>query len=183
MQNLKEVLTQIKEGKNFTYLFFWGHREKTLSVADKSCFSQWYTRGFWIEEVYYPTAEHYMMVQKARLFEPSRMEMVLNAKTTEEVKLLGRSIRNFDEQIWFDKSFEFVVEANMAKFSQHEDLKKFLFSTGDRVIVEASVNDKIWGIGILGEDKRASNPLEWNGLNKLGFVLMVVRERLLWEEI
>jgi len=179
MQNLKELLTQIKQGKSFSYLFFWGHREKTLGIADKSCFSQWYARGFWIDEVYYPTAEHYMMVEKARLFEPSRMEMVLMAKTTQEVKLLGRSIKHFDEKILFEKSFDIVLKGNIAKFSQHEDLKRFLLSTGNKVLVEASINDKIWGIGMLAKDKRASTPLEWNGLNTLGFVLMKVRDKLL----
>jgi ribA/ribD-fused uncharacterized protein len=179
MQDLKELEEQIKQGREFSYMFFWGHREKTLGVADKSCFSQWYPRGFRLDEVYYPTAEHYMMVEKARLFEPSRMEMVLNAKTTKEVKLLGRSIKNFDEKIWVEKSFDIVVKGNMAKFSQHEDLKAFLFSTGSKVIVEASLYDKVWGIGMLGDDKRALHPLEWNGLNKLGFVLMLVREKML----
>ena len=179
MQDLKDLETQIRAGKVFSYLFFWGHKEKIVGLVDKSCFSQWYPRGFTLDGVYYPTAEHYMMVEKARLFEPSRMEMVLNAKTNKEVKLLGRSIQNFDEKVWFEKSFDIVMRGNIAKFSQHEDLKRFLFSTGNKVIVEASLYDKIWGIGMLGDDKRASKPLEWNGLNKLGFVLMGVRESLL----
>jgi len=178
MQDFETLKDEIQKSKKFTYLFFWGHREKINGVADKSCFSQWYPRGFTLDEVYYPTAEHYMMVGKAKLFEPSRVEMVLHAKTTQEVKLLGRSIKNFDEQIWAKESFDIVLRGNIAKFSQHEDLKRFLFSTGNKVIVEASINDKVWGIGMLQDDKRASQPLEWNGLNKLGFVLMLVRERL-----
>lgn len=181
MQNIKELQEQIQKGKKFNYLFFWGHTQKIQDVADKSCFSQWYPRGFTLDDLYYPTAEHYMMVQKAKLFEPSCMEMVLNAKTTKEVKLLGRSIKNFDEQIWSEKSFDIVVQANMAKFSQHEDLKRFLLSTGTKVIVEASPYDKVWGIGMSADNEKASQPLKWNGLNKLGFALMVVREKLLYK--
>jgi len=66
----------------------------------------------------------------------------------------------------------------MAKFFQNEDLKHFLLSTSKKIIVEASPYDKIWGIGMLADDKRATNPLLWNGENRLGFALMVVRERL-----
>jgi len=66
----------------------------------------------------------------------------------------------------------------MAKFSQHADLKEFLLNTGDRVIVEASPYDRIWGIGMATTDANAENPARWKGLNLLGFALMEVRERL-----
>ena len=38
--------------------------------------------------------------------------------------------------------------------------------------------DKIWGIGLAADDPRAANPLQWQGLNLLGFALMAVREEL-----
>jgi ribA/ribD-fused uncharacterized protein len=179
MQNINELIEALQENNTFSYLFFWGHRQKKEDIIDKSCFSQWFPKGLTLDDVYYPTAEHYMMVQKARLFEPERMEMIRHAKTTKEVKLLGRSIRNFDEKIWEEKSFDIVLQANIAKFSQDEALKDFLLSTGDTVIVEASLYDKVWGIGMLGDDNDASYPLKWKGKNKLGFVLMRVREILL----
>ena len=34
---------------------------------------------------------------------------------------------------------------------------------------------------MLGDDEKASNPLKWQGLNKLGFALMVVRDKILEE--
>lgn len=179
MININDIRKDIENGKEFSYLFFWGHRQKNDNIVDKSCFSQWFPRGFTLDNIFYPTAEHYMMVEKARLFEPSRIEMVLKAKTTKEVKLLGRSIKNFDEKIWKDKSFDIVYKGNIAKFSQNQDLKEFIFSTGNKVIVEASLYDKIWGIGMLENDKNASFPMKWNGENKLGFVLMRVREDLI----
>jgi len=182
MQNINELQIKIEEGQSFSYVFFWGHRQKKEAKVDKSCFSQWFPRGFSIDEVYYPTAEHYMMVQKAKLFEPSQMENILNAKTTKEVKSLGRSIQNFDAKVWEEKAFDIVVQGNKAKFSQHEDLKAFLFSTGTKIIVEASPYDTIWGIGMAEEDKEASNPLAWRGENKLGFALMAVREILLYQK-
>ncbi|MCB1812078.1 MAG: NADAR family protein, partial [Candidatus Competibacteraceae bacterium] len=66
-----------------------------------------------------------------------------------------------------------------AKFSQHEALGEFLRNTNQRILVEASPKDRIWGIGLAANDPRAENPNLWKGLNLLGFALMEVRGRLL----
>lgn len=72
-----------------------------------------------------------------------------------------------------------VIRANIAKFSQNNALGNFLISTGNRVLVEASPVDKIWGVGLSEQDKEIGNPLLWNGLNLLGFALMKVRRVLI----
>ncbi len=64
------------------------------------------------------------------------------------------------------------------KFSAHEELRAFLLATGDRVLVEASPVDRVWGIGIAADDERAADPERWRGPNLLGFALMAARERL-----
>ena len=178
MKNIEELKKELQKGKKFKYLFFWGHKQKNKNIIDKSCLSQWFPVGFEINKVHYPTAEHYMMVEKARLFDPSMVSKILEAKTTKEVKSLGRKVRNFDAEIWDEKSFEIVFMGNLAKFSQNEKLKSFLLSTSNRIIVEASPYDKVWGIGMLQDHEHASSPLKWNGLNKLGFVLTQVKEEL-----
>ena len=48
----------------------------------------------------------------------------------------------------------------------------------DRVLVEASPVDRIWGIGLAADDVRAQKPGQWRGLNLLGFALMEVRREL-----
>ena len=58
------------------------------------------------------------------------------------------------------------------------DFREFLLSTGERVLVEASPRDRIWGIGLGKHNPRALNPLEWRGQNLLGFALMCVRAQL-----
>ena len=181
MKNINELKEQTQKGKKFKYLFFWGHRQKSEQVIDKSCFSQWFPKGFSIDKIYYETAEHYMMAEKARLFDDSMVDEILKAKSTKEVKALGRRVKNFDENIWNKVSFDVVVKGNMAKFSQHQDLKQFLLSTSSRVIVEASPYDKVWGIGMLADNEMATNPLKWKGLNKLGFALMFVRDEIACE--
>jgi predicted NAD-dependent protein-ADP-ribosyltransferase YbiA (DUF1768 family) len=38
--------------------------------------------------------------------------------------------------------------------------------------------DRIWGIGMGGDNPAAGNPAKWKGENLLGFALMEVREKL-----
>jgi ribA/ribD-fused uncharacterized protein len=91
---------------------------------------------------------------------------------------LGREAAGFDEQRWVDCRFEVVVAGNLAKFGQHPRLREFLLGTGDRVLVEASARDTIWGIGLAADDGRAARPEHWRDLNLLGFALMEVRHQL-----
>ena len=87
-------------------------------------------------------------------------------------------MRGFDEQRWAEHRFEVVVAGNMAKFGQHPQLRDYLAGTGSRVLVEASPQDRVWGIGLAAGDERAGSPERWPGLNLLGFALMEVRRQL-----
>jgi len=73
---------------------------------------------------------------------------------------------------------QIVVAGNLAKFSQNPDFRDFLLTTKNRILVEASPVDKIWGIGLAADDKKIENPRLWKGLNLLGFALMEVRKQL-----
>lgn len=64
------------------------------------------------------------------------------------------------------------------KFRQNPDIREKLDATGDKIIVEASPRDKIWGIG-LGEKEALERGEEgWKGLNLLGKALMKARTTL-----
>lgn len=67
---------------------------------------------------------------------------------------------------------------NVAKFSQHPDLAQYLSRTRNRVLVEASPMDQVWGIGLSITDPRAADPARWRGRNLLGFGLMSTRAKL-----
>jgi ribA/ribD-fused uncharacterized protein len=64
------------------------------------------------------------------------------------------------------------------QFQQNPALKKFLMSTGDLVLVEASPQDKVWGIGLSANHPDAAFPEKWSGLNLLGIALMEVRAKI-----
>lgn len=175
----EELEVAFKKKEKFKYLFFWGHTPKDKKTIDKTCFSQWFPSVFEIDGVSYKTAEHYMMAEKARLFnDQENLIKVLEAGHPKQAKSFGRLVKNFDPRAWDDHKFEAVWQANYAKFCQNDELKKFLLNTGKKVLVEASPVDKIWGIGMAQDDANANNPLKWKGENLLGFALMKVREQL-----
>jgi predicted NAD-dependent protein-ADP-ribosyltransferase YbiA (DUF1768 family) len=68
------------------------------------------------------------------------------------------------------------------QFSQNEKLKEKLFSTYPKTLVEASPVDKIWGIGLAKEDRRAWNRDTWRGQNLLGEILTKVRDTLMEQQ-
>jgi ribA/ribD-fused uncharacterized protein len=120
-----------------------------------------------------------MMAEKAKLFnDQGTYEKIINASNPGEAKSLGREVKGFDDSVWVRNRFEIVVQGNRLKFEQNSELKAFLISTGDRVLVEASPIDKIWGVGLAADDQKIDNPNLWRGLNLLGFVLMEVRYAL-----
>ncbi|AYZ14384.1 NADAR family protein [Chryseobacterium arthrosphaerae] len=174
---LQNITDRFQKKEKLKFLFFWGHTVK--DEITKACFSQWYPSKFEEDGVLYKTAEHYMMAEKARLFNDYEIaEEILQAQTPNQAKSLGRKVKNFDAQLWDDHKYEMVKKGNLLKFSQNQKIRKFLLSTGKKILVEASPYDKIWGIGMLETDHRAENPLLWNGENLLGFALMEVRDEL-----
>lgn len=161
------------------FLFFWGHQPSRDGKITSSCFSQWWPSRFQVDGTVYPTAEHWMMSQKARLFGDGETALrILSAQSPKEVKQLGREAKGFDASIWDDNKLAIVEEGNFHKFGQNADLRDYLTSTGDQVLVEASPVDRIWGIGLAADDADATNPPQWRGDNLLGFALMRVRQRL-----
>ncbi len=171
---LEELQNYIALGNKIKYLYFWGHKEKGVGIT-KSCFSQWYESSFEHNGVLYLTAEHYMMAEKARLFNDDvALEKVLASTNPGAAKAAGREVQGFELELWLKKRFEIVVAGNLLKF-KNPVLKEFLLNTKNRVLVEASPVDKIWGIGMAQDNELASNPFNWKGLNLLGFALMKVR--------
>lgn len=175
----ERLSNELESGRSVDFLFFWGHTPKKPPLVDASCLSQWFARSFTIDSVEYPSAEHFMMAEKARLFSDlSAEERVLAAATPAEAKAIGREVSGYDDGAWSKARFASVVKGNLGKFREHADLRAYLLGTGDRVLVEASPRDQVWGIGLGAADPKAQHPRTWLGRNLLGFALMNVRELL-----
>lgn len=181
--NIKYVLEERKNGIEREQLSFWGHTKKEGNVG-KECLSQWYMRDFKVNHLTYCCMEQYMMSEKAKLFGDKEIfKKIMNTCDQKEIKQLGRKVKGFDDNIWNEVKYHIVLTGNYYKFSQNKDLRNFLLATGDKLLVEASPYDTIWGIGMGQENKDCENPEKWKGKNLLGFALMEVREELkrLWK--
>lgn len=150
------------------YVFFWN-----------GIYSQWHKAPMIIEGVEYNCCEQYMMHQKALTFNDLEIaEKVLQTSNPKDQKGLGRQIKGFDKDKWDSVCLGIVYKGNFAKFTQNPDLMSALLSTGDRLLVEASPLDKIWGIGMAEEDPAVDDPANWKGLNLLGWSITLVKQQL-----
>lgn len=179
VNDIDSLRAAVASGDAVRFVHFWGHRIDPRGIGP-TCMSQWYPAGFVADGIQYPTAEHWMMAGKARLFGDEEMlQRILSATTPKQAKSLGRKVRGFDSATWDAHRVPIVVEGNIHKFSGNPTLRRFLLGTGDAVLVEASPYDRIWGIGLSASAPGADDPAAWRGLNLLGFALMDVREALL----
>ena len=177
--SIEDLKTDYLKGKNMEYEFFWGHQPSKSGKIINTCFSQWWKCNFCDDEEEYNCAEQYMMARKALLFDDYEIfGQIMECKEPKKTKALGRKIRNFNEDVWNDYKYNIVYEGNLLKFAQNKQLREYLLSTKDKVIVEASPYDGIWGIKMSRDDLNAKNPLKWRGENLLGFALMGVRKEL-----
>ncbi|GAB1310054.1 NADAR domain-containing protein [Madurella fahalii] len=177
-------------------VYFWRETEPETGYL-----SQWYPCAFSDDKdpsIIYHTAEHYMMYQKAILFDDATIAAQILSTPQDDprgVKALGRKVSNFDDSKWNKNRLEIVRRGNLLKFTRPADkedgkwiagdgrsLKEMLLGTGEKELVEASPMDRIWGIGF-GARRAGEVGRERWGLNLLGKALMAVREELVKEEV
>lgn len=119
------------------------------------------------------------MGQKAVLFgDRESWEKIVAARSPGSAKALGRKVQGFDDERWTAARFGIVVAGNIAKFGQAPDLLAWLRRTGEKVLVEASPRDGIWGIGMAASTPGIEDVATWKGLNLLGFALGEARKQL-----
>ena len=156
-------------------VFFFHQSEKPYGV-----FSQWHKSPFGgCSYRKFSCMEQYMMCEKAQCFDDEEAERkILAAKTPAEIKRLGRTVQGFADETWNLHKFNIVVQGNTFKFQQNPWMRSILLGTGDRLLVEASPFDKIWGIGLDAAHAKLVPPERWPGQNLLGKALMKVRDIL-----
>lgn len=156
------------------YIYFWGE-------WPSNWFPCFFTINYEGKEYKFYNSEQYFMFVKAKTFgdEEIAKEIVLKGKNPKTAKALGRKVKNYDDNVWNEKRYEVMLEACYQKFSQSKILKKLILNEefNGKGFVEASIYDKIWGIGI-SENEALDDQSNWNGQNLLGKVLDEVRNKL-----
>ena len=119
-------------------------------------------------------------LRPSKVVSPTDQKAARRPPSPKEVKALGRKVKNFDDETWLRERTRIVLEGSLHKFRQNPELRRELFGTGERELVEASPLDRVWGIG-MGEKKgretcasEASGRQGW-GLNLLGKALVQAR--------
>ena len=153
--------------------------------------SQWWQSHFEVEGVHYNCCEQFMMHRKAMLFGdfdiaarilsigPTSYSDIHQREFNQfpsEQKKLGREVYGFNQDIWNEVCRPIVFRGNAARFQQDKLFRNTLILTEKRLCVEASPNDRIWGIGLKRSDPDALIKEKWLGSNFLGQTLTEVRD-------
>lgn len=173
--NINNIIKRFDNDEDLNFIIFNSHRPNKKGTASRNCLSNFYLIDFVIDGQKFICNEQWMMYSKAILFGDKEVaEKILKATVQTDIKHLGREVRGFDPKIWDKHKIDIVYKGAYAKFSQNPVLKEYLLNTNDSILVEGSMTDRVWAIGL----RYSLNPHEWRGTNLLGFILMEVRENL-----
>lgn len=125
--------------------------------------------NFWPAVVYLDD-EEYRSTEYAfhagKTFDPAMRRMIREAVTPGQAKRLGRHVPLRPD--WEEVKVPFMLDLNRQKFA-HPELREALLATGTRRLVEGNTwRDTFWGV-----DLRTGK-----GQNKLGLILMLVRQEI-----
>ena len=160
-------------------LFTVTHNNITAFFRSHSKLSNHFKSSFGIDGQQYSSMEQYLMSQKALLcHNQSLHEKIMKEDDPKVIKALGRNVYEFKSSVWEQEVDKILEKGLMAKFSSSQDLLSYLKSTGETTIIEANPSDKLYGVGISLEGDDLWHKDRWRGQNKLGKMLMKVRNNL-----
>lgn len=132
-------------------------------------FSNLYRREIEFEGFKYPTSEHAYQAGKAR--KPEVRSWLMAAPSPALLAMAAHGLYYWDVTPgWATIKFDRMRAVLRAKFTQHDDLRRLLLSTGEARLVEAATVDsavnRLWG------------EVNGKGENMLGRMLMELRSEL-----
>ena len=153
-----------------THVYFYG---------GDTVFSNWHSRPNMIKAIgghTFNNSEQAFMWTKAKFFKDDEIaDKILHEPDPRENKKLGRLVKNYNDIEWNKRRVAAMLSVNILKYMQNPDYMQELLKTGDRILVEASPYDTIWGVGLHYTDPLILDEKNWRGENLLGRVLMDIR--------
>ena len=91
----------------------------------------------------YQNTEQYMMAQKAKLFADEKIfQKILQTENPDRIKVLGRQVKNYEDDVWNRYRYSIVLEENLAKYSElrsREFIREFsksIYAGGKLEVIE-----------------------------------------------
>lgn len=137
----------------------------------------------------YKTAEHFLFVHKAEAMGlPDVAKQIMEASHGGAAKRIGETFkwnpekRNINGEkmgTWQEAAWKLLWQANSLKYEQNDELRKELFETWPKTLVEASPTDVYWGIGLSADDPNIGEKTKWRGKNIFGDLLTKLRDEMM----
>jgi hypothetical protein len=142
--------------------------------------SNFFCCSFMVEGVEYSSVEQFYQHKKALFFkDSSAAEQIMSSQIPSVQKALGRKINSFNEEKWSAVAPEVMHSGLISKFTQSQDLMRFLIKTGNKYLIKASPHDLVWGSGLSLSSGNCLYRSKHNGKNQLGEILSTVRSQLI----
>jgi len=154
-----------------THIYFWG-----------TFLSNWIPNDLRIiyKSRLFTNSEQLFMYLKAEYFCDWVIaeEIIDLGQDPKTAKDLGRKVKGYDESEWSKVRENMMYKAISAKFASSLELQEKLLDTGNKILVEGTPFDPIWGVMIHWKDDAILDDSNWKGQILLGKVLMRVRQDL-----
>lgn len=150
-----------------------------LAFFGQNCpLSNFYEAPFYADGFKYRHVEQFLFCKKAEFArDDASKQKILTANTPAECKKIGKHIKVVQKD-WYPEEILVMKKGLREKFMQNAALKEFLIATGEKTLLEASPKDKFWGIGMGLKGVATSDRVVWSGKNRLGEMLMDLRNQL-----
>lgn len=142
-----------------------------LFFTDKDMFSNFYKEKFEYKGHVFERSEQAFMWQKALYFgdyEIANEILKSTHKHPKHAKALGRKVKNFDDVAWDKVRYSIMKDVVTNKVNQSQSIQNFIKQHKDKIFVEASPFDAIWGVKLSENDDKILDPSNWKGQNLLG---------------
>lgn len=150
---------------NSTILFFGKH----------SFLSNFSHASFKLNDIEYRCSEQFYQHSKALSYnDTTTARKIIQSRDPGDQQRYGKAVKGLSAKTWQPRAVDVMYEGLYAKFSQNPHLAQLLKETQPKRLAESS-KDSFWGTGKSLSDKTA---FVWDGSNKLGETLMLVRDRL-----
>lgn len=152
-----------------------------LFFTDKDMLSNFYKENFEYKGHTFERSEQAFMWQKAIYFgdyDIANEILKTTHKHPKHAKALGRKVKNFNDDAWNKVRYSIMKDVVTHKVNQSKAIQNFIKQHKDKIFVEASPFDAIWGIKMSENDPNIEDPTKWKGQNLLGEVYNELKKEI-----